>query len=131
MTILKICCLFIGLLPLAVCDAKTQTVPLVFCDVWTCTCLILGFLMTPSHVFACFFLFLLLIPFCLARGLGSADLLVLLASAALFGLHLTLICLLLSLFSGLIWALVRHQGRLALLPHILIGMTLSMPMIVS
>lgn len=128
MFILKILLLFTGLIPLAIADARAQSVPLVPCDAWTCTCVVVGLLMDPTHTAGCFLLGSLLGAFCLLRGLGSADLLVLLAICALWGLTPALVCLLIAAGSGIVWTLVvTHAQRLALLPHILVGVLACLP----
>lgn len=118
---------FAGILLLAVDDARRQSVPAAISDTWTIALALCSLFSNRGNflVGICFLVAGSLFAYC-TGGMGSADVLVLAASAWTFGGLLTLFALLLACLSGIIYGLCTRTKRLAFIPHLLVGTLLAL-----
>lgn len=126
MLTLQILCYFGGIASLAYEDARFLSVPALLSDGWLLLILLMTALLHPERLLLVLGTVTALAAFAyLTRGLGSADVIVLAASAAVFGASGLLLTLLCASVSCLLWSLCRRSHRAAFVPHLLLGSILA------
>jgi Flp pilus assembly protein protease CpaA len=122
MLTLQILCYFGGIASLAYEDAHYLSVPTRLSDGWLLLMLLLTAYIRPQRLLlACGTIVVLAAFAYLTRGLGSADVIVLTGTAAVWGPTGLLITLLCGSLSCLCWTLRRRTRRAAFIPHLLLG----------
>lgn len=122
MLTLQILCYFGGIASLAYEDARYLSVPARLSDGWLLLILLLTACIQPQRLLLASGTIVVLAAFAyLTRGLGSADVIVLTGTAAVWGPTGFLLTLLCGSLSCLCWTLRRHTQRAAFIPHLLLG----------
>ncbi|WP_125570967.1 hypothetical protein [Lacticaseibacillus songhuajiangensis] len=107
-------------------DARCLSVPALLSDSWLFTIILLSALYRPIYLAAACGGAIILTAFAyLTRGLGSADIIVIAATTAVLGTSGSLLTLLCASLSSLCWSLCTHNHRIAFIPHLLFGSTVS------
>lgn len=119
---------FLGMIAMTIFDWQHQNVPAWLCDSWVATIGIWTLFAHPKRfVWAAVLVIALTLFALITKGLGSADIIIMFSTSALFGIITALICLFLACISGYLFGTVRKQTAIAFIPHLLLGICLAIP----